>query len=115
MSADQARPTVSPAPRAAAARWLCASALSLLGVGALASALRLPDAQLENAFWACDAVATQQALPPRGVAQCARFADELKRRRFGGDLEKFQAWHRERKHDEHEKRLTSPLAYYRLP
>ena len=105
----QHRHTSPPAPRTATARRLCLAAVSVLGLGAFALALRLPDAQLEDAFWGCDAMATQHATTRDGD-RCARFAAELKQRRFGGDADAFHTWHQLGRADAAKRRLTSPLA-----
>lgn len=74
-----------------------------------AMAARLSVATLERAFWDCDALATQVVLPPSLGADCATLADELKRRRFGGDFERMLAWWREHKPLEHAARADGPL------
>jgi hypothetical protein len=65
---------------------------------------RVDDPQLEALFWDCDARATQEVLPAGDGALCAMAHDELKRRRFDGDLERLLAWWHSHKADEHARR-----------
>lgn len=63
--------------------------------------LPLSDAELETAFWDCDALATREVLSPSDGAQCAILSDELKQRRFDGDFARLLAWWRDNKAREH--------------
>jgi hypothetical protein len=71
---------------------------------------RVEDAQLEVFFWDCDARATQEVLSAGAGAVCAMAHDELRRRRFDGDLERLLAWWRAHKADEHGRRGAADTA-----
>lgn len=71
---------------------------------------RVDDPQLETLFWDCDAHATQQVMPAGDGALCAMAHDELKQRRFGGDLARLLAWWRTHKADEHARRAAVEAA-----
>lgn len=102
-------------PRASARSLSCAWALCCLSLGAWADGSRLTDAQLEDRFWTCDVLATTQVLLAHDGAQCALWTDELKQRRFGGDLDQLLAWWQAHKPAEHGRRLATPLAARRTP
>jgi hypothetical protein len=70
----------------------------------------LDDATIENAFWHCDARATQVVLDPGEGVLCERLGDALKQRRFGGDFTRLLAWWQERKALEHARRGVAPPA-----
>jgi hypothetical protein len=88
---------------------LCIAALCVAGSG-LAHANAGPtlsDAALEARFWACDVASTHTALSAAEGAQCVRWQDELKQRRFGGDFERLLAWWRANKAEQHARRQTA--------
>ena len=47
---------------------------------------------LEDAFWACDYVATTRGTSATPTEFCAAIYDEVKARKFDGDFEKLLAW-----------------------
>lgn len=62
---------------------------------------KLSDAALEARFWACDVASIHTVLSPAEGAQCVRWQDELKQRRFGGDFERLLDWWRANKAEQH--------------
>ena len=66
-------------------------------------ALNGPD--LEQAFWACDHLATTRGPDATPVDFCAAVYDELKKRKFGGDFTALLGWWKVHKFIEHD-RLT---------
>jgi hypothetical protein len=67
-------------------------------------ALNGPD--LEQAFWACDHLATTRGPDATPVDFCAAVYDELKKRKFGGDFTALLGWWKVNKVFEHD-RLTN--------
>jgi hypothetical protein len=67
----------------------------------------LSDEALEARFWACDVASTHTVLSAAEGAQCVRWQDELKQRRFGGDFERLLAWWRTHKAEQHARRLPA--------
>jgi len=81
---------------------LCVAASSL---GHANPAAALSDEALEARFWACDVASTQTVLSAAEGAQCVRWQDELKARRFDGDFERLLVWWRANKAEQHARRL----------
>ncbi|HET9653353.1 MAG TPA: hypothetical protein VFP36_14225 [Usitatibacter sp.] len=54
-------------------------------------------AQLEDAFWFCDYVATTQGVAAAPRAACRYVTEEVKRQKFGGDFDRFLQWWRDNK------------------
>jgi hypothetical protein len=85
-------------------------ACTLATLVTLAQANPLPtlsDEALEARFWACDVASTHMVLSAAEGAQCVRWQDELKQRRFGGDFERLLAWWRTHKAEQHARRLPA--------
>jgi hypothetical protein len=68
----------------------------------------LRDYDLEQAFWACDHVASTRGPDATPVDFCAAVYDELKHRKFGGDFTALLGWWRVNKLIEHD-RLTKGI------
>lgn len=83
---------------------ICSHALAALAAAQPPAFEHLDDAAIENAFWHCDARATQVVLDAGEGVLCERLADALKQRRFGGDFSRLLAWWQERKAIEHAQR-----------
>lgn len=49
-------------------------------------------ADLEDAFWVCDYVATTYGVADGDMAGCAAIYDAFKARKFGGDFDKLLLW-----------------------
>ena len=65
-------------------------------------------AELENAFWACDYVATTRGVQATPVAACRHATESLKREKFGGSFPAMLEWWRLNKvarHREMQRRL----------
>jgi hypothetical protein len=58
-------------------------------------------ARLENAFWACDYVATTQGIQATPAATCRYVTEQLKQVKFGGSFQQFLDWWRANKAAEH--------------
>lgn len=88
---------------------LCIGTLCLaaVGLGHANPVSRLSDDALEARFWACDVASTHTVLSAAEGAQCVRWQDELKQRRFGGDFERLLAWWRAHKAEQHARRLAA--------
>jgi hypothetical protein len=54
-------------------------------------------AELEDAFWVCDYIATTRGVTAAPRAACRSVTEEVKKRKFGGDFERFVAWWRDNK------------------
>ncbi|HVK33945.1 MAG TPA: hypothetical protein VM845_15770 [Burkholderiaceae bacterium] len=67
----------------------------------------LSDDALEARFWACDVASTHTVLSAAEGAQCVRWQDELKQRRFGGDFGRLLDWWRAHKAEQHARRLPT--------
>ncbi len=67
------------------------------------------DDALEARFWACDVASTHTVLSAAEGAQCVRWQDELKQRRFGGDFERLLDWWRAHKAEQHARRLPPQI------
>jgi hypothetical protein len=76
-----------------------------IAAGAETKAPALSDEALEARFWACDVASTHTVLSAAEGAQCVRWQDELKQRRFGGDFGRLLAWWQEHKAEQHARRL----------
>lgn len=72
--------------------------------------LALSDDALEARFWACDVASTHTELSAAEGAQCVRWQDELKQRRFGGDFNRLLDWWRAHKAEQHARRLPLRVA-----
>lgn len=91
------------------AMW-CLGAAGLAQAGTPAT---LSDEALEARFWACDVMATQTVLSTAEGAQCVRWTDELKQRRFDGDFGRLLAWwqaHKAEQHARHQRALAQRAA-----
>jgi hypothetical protein len=88
---------------------LCVAALCLFAAGLAPAGTppALADEALEARFWACDVLATQTVLSSDEGAQCVRWQDELKQRRFGGDFGRLLAWWQAHKADQHARYLQA--------
>jgi len=100
------RPAPAPVPRAASARLLpllCASLAAWAGAAAAEGAVgaKLPMAELERAFWACDHAATIGAIDSSTAITCGALTETFKQRRFSGDFHAMLAWWRQNKEAEH--------------
>jgi hypothetical protein len=73
------------------------------------SAPALSDEALEARFWACDVASTHTVLSAAEGAQCVRWQDELKQRRFGGDFGRLLAWWQEHKAEQHARRRPATV------
>jgi len=93
-----------------AALCLCAAGLAHAG-----APRPLSDEALEARFWDCDVLATQTVLSAAEGAQCVRWQDELKQRRFDGDFARLLAWWQANKAEQHARRLGEPLAQRGAP
>lgn len=60
-------------------------------------------ANLEDAFWACDYVATTRGTSATPTEFCAAIYDELKAKKFAGDFDKLLAWWQVNKDVAHQK------------
>lgn len=60
-------------------------------------------ADLEEAFWSCDYVATTRGVASADVVTCGAIYYVLKERKFDGDLDKLVSWWRQNKIAQHEK------------
>jgi hypothetical protein len=85
-----------------------ASALSLLllfctGLAGAQAAVgaKLPMAELERAFWACDHAATVGRIDSGTAITCGALTETFKQRRFNGDFSAMLAWWRLNKEAEH--------------
>lgn len=98
----------------AAASVAVASALSCSGSALAQEPQRAPSwpavhvageklADLEEAFWACDYVATTRGVASADVVTCGAIYYVLKDRKFNGDLDKLLSWWRQNKVAQHEK------------
>jgi hypothetical protein len=87
---------------------ICGAALATLAAAQPPALSALDDATIENAFWNCDARATQVGLEPGEGMLCERLTDALKQRRFGGDFTRLLAWWQERKAVEYARRGVAP-------
>ena len=58
-------------------------------------------ARLENAFWACDYVATTHGVQATPAATCRYVTETLKQVKFGGSFQQFLDWWRANKPEEH--------------
>lgn len=58
-------------------------------------------ADLENAFWFCDYVATTEGVVAAPRAACRYVTEEVERRKFDGDFNQFLQWWRDNKATEH--------------
>lgn len=78
-----------------------------LCAGVLACALGTAHAQaapsLEDAFWACDYVATTRGTAAAPAETCAAVYDELKAVKFDGDFDELLAWWQDGKPAAHER------------
>ena len=66
-----------------------------------AQAEEAPLAKLEDAFWACDYVATTQGIQATPAATCRYVTEQLKQVKFGGSFQQFLDWWRANKAAEH--------------
>jgi hypothetical protein len=90
-----------------------APCLMACALATLAQANPLPtlsEEALEARFWACDVASTHTVLSLSEGAQCVRWQDELKQRRFGGDFERLLAWWRAHKAEQHALRLPPQVS-----
>lgn len=96
---------------------LCVAALCLsaAGLAQAADPRPLSDEALEARFWTCDVLATQTVLSAAEGAQCVRWQDEFKQRRFGGDFARLLAWWQANKAEQHARRLGAPVAQRGAP
>jgi hypothetical protein len=65
-------------------------------------AVRQPDtrqriAELEKTFWQCEQAASTGMIDAAMAAYCDAVADELKKRKFGGDFERLLQWWQQNK------------------
>lgn len=58
-------------------------------------------ADLEEAFWVCDYVATTKGVSDGLVSVCGAAYDELKQRKFGGDSDHLVRWWQQNKPKQH--------------
>lgn len=65
---------------------------------------------LEDAFWRCDYVATQQGIHAAPVAFCSEVTAQLQDQKFAGDFIQFLEWWRKNKHVEHSKLQSLQVA-----
>ncbi len=89
-----------------------APCLMVCALTTLAQANPLPalsDDALEARFWACDVASTHTVLSAAEGAQCVRWQDELKQRRFGGDFARLLDWWRAHKAEQHARHLSPQL------
>jgi hypothetical protein len=100
-------------------QWHCTHSLRLLHLSIVALSLAasglvhanppstLSEEALEARFWACDVASTHTVLSAAEGAQCVRWQDELKQRRFGGDFGRLLAWWQANKTEQHARRLPA--------
>lgn len=84
---------------------IAALCLAASGLGHANPVPSLSDEALEARFWACDVASTHTVLSAAEGAQCVRWQDELKARRFDGDFERLLVWWRANKAEQHARRL----------
>jgi hypothetical protein len=93
-------------------RWLhfgvATLSVALSGLAQANPTPALSDQALEARFWACDVASTQAVLSAAEGAQCVRWQDEFKLRRFGGDFDRLLAWWQANKAEQHARRLPAP-------
>jgi hypothetical protein len=96
-----------PAMRAAAVLYLlCTGLIGWVGPAAAESVetavgAKLPMAELERAFWACDHAATVGRIDSGTAITCGALTETFKQRRFNGDFNAMLAWWRENKEAEY--------------
>ena len=69
----------------------------------------LSAAELEEAFWVCDYVATTRGLDATPTELCGMLYVELKETKFGGDFGLLLAWWQQNKAAEHRKLASRGL------
>ncbi len=70
---------------------------------AAAQGLETDVARLEQAFWICDYLATTQDLQATPYATCRFVTEQLRKEKFGDDLDRLLDWWRVNKEAEHGK------------
>ena len=76
----------------------------LLGAAVLACGLGTANASppsIEDAFWACDYIATTRGTASAPTETCIAVYEQLKAAKFGGDFEALVAWWQVNKEDAH--------------
>ena len=96
------------AARALAAMWLYGASASAADICPTARLLQAPPvaltgAELEQAFWICDYVATTRGMDATPIDTCVAVTDQLKMQRFGGNFDGMLAWWRQNRLAEHGK------------
>lgn len=86
--------------------WLGAAAIAQETAAPVSNAVRgvaaqRPLADLERAFWACDHAATLHVLDAETAGLCSSASEELKLRKFEGDLHALLSWWEQNKAREH--------------
>ena len=67
-------------------------------------------AALEQAFWACDYIGTQEGVAEAPVEFCVEVTDDLRHEKFGGDFDAMVAWWQDNKAAEHAMLAAGALA-----
>ena len=80
-----------------------------LSPSCLASCATLSVAELEEAFWVCDYVATTRGIDATPTERCRALYAELKDTKFGGDFGLLLAWWQQNKAAEHKKLASRGL------
>ena len=86
--------------RAALRRTLCAT---LLACSVNAAAAPAPAPMLEDAFWACDFIATTRGMAAAPEETCVAVYEEVKATKFDGDFDALVAWWQANKAEAHER------------
>ena len=81
-------------------RWLAATALAC-AVGTAQAAAPAVQRSLEDAFWACDYIATTHGTAAAAGEACVAAYEEFKAAKFGGNFEELVAWWQLNKADAH--------------
>jgi hypothetical protein len=68
-----------------------------------------PLATIERAFWSCDYIGTTRGVQYAPVDVCVAVTEELKMRKFGGDVEAMFEWWAENKPAAHERMASFEL------
>jgi hypothetical protein len=83
--------------------------------GALGAAHAAPPPSLEDAFWACDYIATTRGTDHAPGEICAAVYEEVKATKFGGSFEELVAWWQVNKAGAHARIAASTTAAFVEP
>ena len=71
------------------------------GASPVANSVPMSGADLEEAFWVCDYVATTRGVEATPATLCESVYDELKATKFGGEFGLLLTWWQQNKRSEH--------------